>query len=71
MHAKTYEITFEGHAGTVLRSEFAGCAITEGPVTTTIRAELDQGALLGLMLSITGLGLELVHLQIAAPLHPE
>jgi hypothetical protein len=72
VQAKTYEIIFKGHAWTVLHAEFADCVITEGPATTTLLAELpDQGALLGLMLSITGLGLELIHLQIVAPLRAE
>ena len=39
-----------------------------GPGMTTLRAELpDQAALSGLVLRITGLGLELLHVQRVAP----
>jgi hypothetical protein len=65
---QTYEITFTGQAGTVLRSEFDDCEITVGDGTTTLRAELpDRGALSGLVQRITGLGLEVIHLHLVAP----
>ena len=48
MRCQTYEITFVGQAGTTLCAEFDDCAITIGPGTTTLRAQLpDQGALMG------------------------
>ena len=63
-----YEITFAGRAGAALCAEFDDCAVTVGPDTTTLRAELpDQAALCGLMLRITGLGLEVVDLHLVAP----
>jgi hypothetical protein len=66
--SRTYEITFAGQAGAVLRAEFDDCEISVGPGTTTLRAELpDQGALQGLLLRITGLRLELVDLHMVAP----
>jgi hypothetical protein len=47
---QTYEITFEGRAGSVLCSLFDDCEINIGPHSTTLRAELpDQEALCGLM----------------------
>ncbi len=50
MRCQTYEITFVGQAGTALCAEFDDCAITIGPGTTTLRAQLpDQGALMGLL----------------------
>ena len=66
--AQTYEITFRGQAGPVLRSEFDDCEITIGPGTTTLRAELpDPAALSGLVQRITGLRLELIHMHLVAP----
>ena len=48
MQSQTYEITFAGQAGVTLRAEFDDCAITMGPGTTTLRAQLpDQAALYG------------------------
>jgi hypothetical protein len=68
VRSQTYEITFTGEAGSALRAEFDDCEVTVGPGTTTLRAELpDQAALSGLMLRISGLGLELLHLQRVAP----
>jgi len=65
--SRIYEITFVGQAGPVLRAEFDDCEVTVGPGITTLRAELpDQGALHGLMQRITGLGLELVDVRVAA-----
>jgi len=66
--SQSYEITFAGQAGPVLRAEFDDCAITIGPDTTTLRAQLpDQAALCGLVLRINGLGLEVVDLHLVAP----
>ena len=59
MRCQTYEITFVGQAGTALCAEFDDCAITIGPGTTTLRAQLpDQDALMGLVQRISSLGLE-------------
>ena len=68
MRPHTYEITFAGRAGAALCAEFDDCMVAVGPDTTTLRAELpDQAALCGLMMRITGLGLEVVDLHLAAP----
>jgi hypothetical protein len=65
---QTYEITFAGRAGTTLRAEFDDCQVTVGPSTTTLRADLpDQAALAGLVLRITGLGLDVLQLQLVVP----
>ena len=71
MQSRTYEITFTGQAGTTLRAEFDDCAITVGPGSTILRAELpDQAALLGLVQRIAGLGLEVVQLCAVSPATP-
>jgi hypothetical protein len=68
VHPRTYEITFTGQAGPVLRAEFDDCELTIGPGTTTLRTELpDPAALSGLVQRITGLRLEVVHLRLVAP----
>ena len=68
MRPQTYEITFTGVAGSALRAEFDDCEVSVGPGTTTLRAELpDQAALSGLVLRITGLGLEVVHVLRVEP----
>jgi hypothetical protein len=68
VRSQTYEITFAGEAGGALRAEFDDCEVTVDSGTTTLRAELpDQAALSGLVLRITGLGLELVQVQLVAP----
>ena len=68
LRSQTYEITFTGQACATLRSEFDDCQVTIGAGTTTLRAELpDQAALCGLVLRITGLGLEIVHLNLVIP----
>ena len=68
MRSRTYEITFAGQAGTVLRGEFDDCEVSVGPGSTTLRAELpDQSALQGLLQRINGLGLELVDVRVIAP----
>ena len=64
--SRTYEITFVGQAGPVRRAEFDDCDISVGPGTTTLRAELDQGALHGLMQRLTSFGLELVDVSVVA-----
>jgi hypothetical protein len=56
MRSQTYEITFRGQVGATLRAEFDDCAVTIGPGTTILRAELpDQAALTGLVQRITSL----------------
>jgi hypothetical protein len=68
VHSRTYEITFIGQAGTVLRAEFDDCEISVRPGTTTLRADLpDQGALHGLLQRIAGLRLELIDVHVVAP----
>ncbi len=68
MQSQTYEITFAGQAGSVVRAELEDCEITVGRNTTTVRAELpDQAALLGLVQRITGLGLEVVEMHQVDP----
>lgn len=70
LRSQTYEITFTGQAGSALRAEFDDCDVAVGPGTTTLRAELpDQSALTGLLLRITGLGLEVIDMHIVAR-HP-
>jgi len=65
MQARTFEITFVGQAGTVLRAAFDDCEVSVGPGTTTLRAGLlDQGALYGLMQRVSGLGLELIEVRV-------
>ena len=65
---QTYEITFVGQVGSTLRTEFDDCEVTVGPESTTLRAELpDQEALSGLVLRITGLGLEVTDVHSVAP----
>lgn len=67
MGSQTYEITFAGQAGAVLRADFDDCEITIGPGTTTLRAELpDPAALAGLMQRITSLRLEVIHVHLVA-----
>ena len=68
MRSHTYEITFMGQAGEALRAEFDDCAVSIGPGTTTLRADLpDQAALSGLVERITGLGLEVIDVSLVAP----
>lgn len=68
MQSRTFEITFVGQAGRVVRAEFDDCAISVGPGTTTLRAEqLDQGALQELVQRVTGLGLELIEVRAVPP----
>jgi hypothetical protein len=68
VRSRTYEITFTGQAGPALRAEFDDCEVTIGAGTTTLHAELpDQAALSGLVLRITGLGLELIQMRQVVP----
>ncbi|HMD25427.1 MAG TPA: DUF6325 family protein [Streptosporangiaceae bacterium] len=68
MPSRTYEITFVGQAGTVLRAEFDDCAVSVGPSTTTLHLELaDQGALHGLIQRIASFSLELIDVSVVAP----
>ena len=68
MQSRTFEITFVGQAGRVVRAEFDDCEISVGPDTTTLRAEqLDQGALQELVQRVTGLGLELIEVRAVPP----
>jgi hypothetical protein len=68
VQSQTYEIIFTGEAGATLRAEFDDCAITIGPGTTTLRAQVpDPDALFRLVERITGFGLEVVHLHLVAP----
>ncbi len=66
--SRTYEITFAGEAGTILRAEFDDCEVGVGPGTTTLHCELpDQGALHGLLQRIASFGLELIGVSVVAP----
>jgi hypothetical protein len=68
MPPRTYEITFAGQAGTVLRAEFDDCEVSVGPGTTTLHFELaDQGALYGLLQRIVSFGLELIDVSVVPP----
>ena len=68
MPPRTYEITFAGQAGTVVRAEFDDCEVSVGPSTTTLHLELaDQGALHGLLQRIANFGLELIDVSVVAP----
>lgn len=68
MASRTYEITFAGQAGTVLRAEFDDCDVSVGPDTTTLHREvLDQAALYGLLQRIASFGLELIDVSVVEP----
>ena len=68
MASRTYEITFAGQAGTVLRAEFDDCEISVGSGTTTLHCEVvDQGALYGLLQRIASFGLELIDVSVVPP----
>jgi hypothetical protein len=63
-----YEITFMGRAGAALWAEFEDCDVSVGPDTTTLRTELpDDGAITGLLLRISDLGLKVISLHRVAP----
>ena len=68
MRAQVYEITFAGQAGGTLRADFDDCEVIVGPGATTLRAELpDQAALAGLVVRLTGFGLEVIDMHLVAP----
>jgi hypothetical protein len=68
VRSQTYEITFTGQAGATLCAEFDDCQVTIGLGTTTLRAELpDPAALAGLVLRITSLRLEVIHMHRVTP----
>ena len=68
MRSQTYVITFTGQAGATLCAEFDDCQVAIGPGTTTLRAELpDPAALAGLVLRITSLRLEVIHMHRVTP----
>lgn len=68
VRSRTYEITFAGEAGAVLRAEFDDCGVTVGHGTTILRAEVpDSAAFAGLMQRIAGLRLDVVHVHLVAP----
>ena len=52
------------HPGGALCAEFDDCEVIVGPNRTTLRAEIpDQSAVVGLVLRISGLGLELIEMH--------
>jgi Family of unknown function (DUF6325) len=72
--SRTYEITFVGQAGTVLKAGFDDCEISVGPSTTTLHLQLaDQGALHGLLQRIANFSLELIDVSVvpSADVHDE
>jgi len=69
---RTYEITFTGHAGPVLCALFEDCDIAVGSDTTTLTANVpDQAALAGLLQRLSGLRLEILHMELvdSSPRH--
>jgi hypothetical protein len=68
MGSRTYEVTFVGQAGTVLRAEFDDCEVRVGPGTTTLHLErADQAALHGLLQRIASFRLELIDVSVVPP----
>jgi sugar phosphate isomerase/epimerase len=68
VQSRTYEVTFAGAAGAILRAEFDDCAVSVGPDATTLRLEIpDQGALYELLHRIASFGLELTGVSVVAP----
>jgi hypothetical protein len=69
MPTRTYEITFTGQAGPVLRAEFEDCQVITGPRITTLRAEIpDSAALTGLIQRVCALGLDVTGVRrLASP----
>jgi hypothetical protein len=66
--SRTYEITFAGEAGAIVRAEFDDCEVRVSPGATTLRLELaDQGALHGLIQRIASFGLDLIDVSVVAP----
>jgi hypothetical protein len=65
VRTQTYEITFAGQAGSVLRALFDDCEISLGPHSTTLRAEVpDPAALSGLIQRIADLRLQVVNVRL-------
>ena len=68
MPSRTYEITFSGEAGPVLRAEFDDCEVSVGSGTTTLHLQIpDQGALHGLLQRIACFRLELIDITVVTP----
>ncbi len=68
MRSRTYEVTFAGEAGAIVRAEFDDCEVSVGPDATTLRLEVpDQGALYELLNRIASFGLELIDVGVVAP----
>ena len=68
VHIRTRSPSRGKLAGTAVRAEFDDCEVNVGSGTTTLRAELpDQAALTGLVLRITGLGLDVVDMHRVVP----
>jgi hypothetical protein len=67
VRSQTYEITFEGRAGSVLRAAFDECEISIGPHSTTLRAEVpDSAALCGLIQRIADFRLQVTTVRLVA-----
>jgi hypothetical protein len=68
VHSRTYEVSFAGEAGAIVRAEFDDCEVSVGPDATTLRLEVpDQGALYELLHRIASFGLELIDVSVVAP----
>jgi Family of unknown function (DUF6325) len=68
VRSRTYEVTFAGEAGAIVRAEFDDCEVSVGPDATTLRLEVpDQGALYELLNRIASFGLELIDVSVVAP----
>ena len=68
MLSRTYEVTFAGQAGKVLRAEFDDCEIRVGSSTTTLHLQVpDQAALHGLLQRIASFGLDLIDVSVVPP----
>jgi hypothetical protein len=67
VRSQTYEITFEGRAGSVLCAAFDECEISVGPHSTTLRAEVpDSAALCGLIQRIADFRLQVTTVRLVA-----
>jgi hypothetical protein len=67
VRSQTYEITFDGRAGSVLCSAFDDCEISIGPSSTTLRAEVpDPAALCGLILRVADFRLQLTDVRLVS-----
>lgn len=68
MPSRTYEVTFAGQAGKILRAEFDDCEIRVGSSTTTLHLQVpDQAALHGLLQRIASFGLDLIDVSVVPP----